>query len=317
MRTNLIRYVAAAALPAALLLVRPAVAASPVVPGRGAQIVQVGDDFEAENWTYIFRNPKSSRNINKDDGGAGGESKNDRWYEGIKRGHPDIVKTVPTPKGGLPGSKRSLLLRSLHTGVPGRPTFRLQQDDFIANLHYRLDGSIPVRQSPSVVVRVFLPKVAEWEKRTGPHFAFRLATDTTIWKRGKGLFSPSGYKKDTYWPGMFIEFESKADSGRDYDAAYIRIRANEYGGDFKGPQIKTTGWWTLGMSCTPDGMVHYYAKPGVKDLTSEDYLTSQYPYGYRCEALKTFFFNVCNGDDGRTWSTAWVIDDPKVFVLRR
>ncbi|MCY2994263.1 MAG: hypothetical protein NTY19_41275 [Planctomycetota bacterium] len=45
-------------------------------------------------------------------------------------------------------------------------------------------------------------------------------------------------------------------------------------------------------------------------------ITSQYPYGYRCQQFGTFFFNVCNGDDGHTWSTEWVIDDPAVYCVR-
>ncbi len=39
--------------------------------------------------------------------------------EGMKRGQPDLIKRVPTPPGGLPGSQGSLLLRSLSTGIPG------------------------------------------------------------------------------------------------------------------------------------------------------------------------------------------------------
>jgi hypothetical protein len=33
--------------------------------------------------------------------------------------------------------------------------------------------------------------------------------------------------------------------------------------------------------------------------------------------MKTFFFNVCTHDTGRTWSTPWVIDDPKVYFVQR
>jgi hypothetical protein len=94
------------------------------------------------------------------------------------------------------------------------------------------------------------------------------------------------------------------------------VRGDSSGGDFKGPQITTTGWWTMGMSVTPDGMVHYYAKPGIENLTEKDYISSQYPYSFRCERFKTFFFDVCNGDDGKTWSTAWIVDDPTVYVAR-
>ena len=87
-------------------------------------------------------------------------------------------------------------------------------------------------------------------------------------------------------------------------------------GDFRGRQITTTGWWTFGMSVTPDGMVHYYASPGVDDLTEDDYITSQFPYDYRCERFRTFFFNTCSADDGKRWSTAFIVDDPKVYILR-
>ncbi|MGB1816968.1 MAG: hypothetical protein ACPHJ3_16540, partial [Rubripirellula sp.] len=47
-----------------------------------------------------------------------------------------------------------------------------------------------------------------------------------------------------------------------------------------------------------------------------DYITSQFPYDYRAERFRTFFYNVCSANDGKRWSTAFVVDDPKVFVLR-
>ena len=68
------------------------------------------------------------------------------------------------------------------------------------------------------------------------------------------------------------------------------------------------------MSFTPDGRVHYFARPGVEDLTAEDHITSQSPYSFNCERLDTFFFNVVSGDNGN-WSTPWIIDDPKLFVI--
>jgi len=291
-----------------------ALGAKPVVPGTGLKVKNVGDDFEDENWAYVFNSPKSTRDIDKSDRYPSGESENGRWYEGMKRGHPDVVKRVPTPKKGLPGSTSSLLLQSLYTGIPGRPSYRMQQDDFIADVYYRLGTGIPVSRTPSVVVRVFLPPVKTWENRTGVQFGFRTALLTTVTKPGT-LFTSSRRETETYWTGMFVEFESKTDGYKD-DFAYWRLRADQWGTDFRSKQITTTGWWTIGVSITPDGMAHYYASPGVDDLTPEDRLTSQYPYGYRAEAFKTFFFNVCSGDDGRTWSTAWVVDDPKVYVVR-
>ncbi|MDE0736684.1 MAG: hypothetical protein OSB47_12730, partial [Pirellulaceae bacterium] len=145
---------------------RPVVAQSPpVVPGTGVAVKKVGDDFEDANWKFNHRFPKSSKNIDKRERGPGGESENDRWYEGIKRGQPDVIRRVATPAGGLAGSQGALLLQSLQTGIPGKTTYQSQQDDFIANVHYLLGGAIPVSQTPSVVVRVYLPPMNQWEKR--------------------------------------------------------------------------------------------------------------------------------------------------------
>lgn len=292
----------------------------PVVPGTGTELVGVADDFEDESWNYIPNNPKSTEDIDENQRAPMGKSTNGRWYEGIKRGHPDVVQRVPTPAGGLPGSEGALLMRSKFTGIPGNASGTMHQDDFIANVQYRLKRRIDVAEVPSVTTRVFLPPVAEWEQRSGPHFGFRLALETTAMiEKEIGLFKLKRKElgNEIYWPGMFVEFESKADSRqRTDDYAYLRIRGNQRGADFRGPQITTTGWWTLGMSVTPDGMVHYYASPGIDELTEEDYITSQFPYGYEAERMRTFFYNICSADDGRRWSTSFIVDDPKVYLVR-
>ncbi len=288
--------------------------AEPVVPGTGFSIPKVGDNFEDEEWSFRYNLPKSSKNLDERTRGPGGRSKNGRWYEGVKRGQPDVVRRVATPENGIPGSKGALLLRSRQTGIPRLASYQLQQDDFICNVRSRLGGALPVHQTPNFVVRVFMPPVEEWENRRGPTFAIRAAVETTN-TGSRGLFSTAGSERETYWPGMFINFKNKERSRLDYDTAYLSIRSDRYGRDFKGPAITQTGWWTFGMSFTPDGQVHYYASEGVDDLTEEDHLTSQYPYGFRCERFKTFFFNVCNGDNGKTWSTPWIIDDSAVYYI--
>jgi hypothetical protein len=282
------------------LLPGPARCVEPTVPGTGIKIARVGDDFEDPTWEYYAHGYKSSQEMDQEPRLPTGEAKNGRWYEGIKRGHPDVVRRVPTPPGGLKGSTGALLLQTQRTGIPGKVTNRMQQDDFVADVNYRLGGSIPAAQCPSVVVRVFLPPVDQWERRTGPHFAFRCAAET--------------YKGDleTYWPGMFIVLDSLDGDGT---LAHFRVRADRHGQDYKSQPILQTGWWTLGLSVSPDGQIHYYARPGVGDLTADDYIASEYPYGYRCQQFKTFFFNVCNIDDGKTWSTPWIIDDPSVYYV--
>lgn len=291
----------------------------PVVPGTGTLLMGVGDDFEDPQWRYIPQDPKSTEDIDEDQRSPMGRSTNGRWYEGLKRGHPDVVKRVATPAGGIAGSQGALLMRSMYTGIPGRPSGTMHQDDFVANVQYRAKRPLQISEVPSVTTRVFLPPVDSWEDRSGPHFGFRLALETTAMVDKEIGFLGMKRKEmgnEVYWPGLFIEFESKSQSRKDHDYAYLRVRSNQRGGDFRGPQITTTGWWTMGMSVTPDGMVHYYAAPGVDDLTEDDYITSQLPYGYRAERFRTFFYNVCSADDGRQWSTEWIVDDPQVYVLR-
>ena len=294
--------------------------AAPLVPGSGQKLPQVGDDFEAEDWGFVQNLPKSSEEQDKQKRLPTGKSTNGRWYEGIKRGHPDFMKRVPTPEDGLPGSQGSLLMRTQRSGIPGTLSYKMQQDDLIVNCQYRLPGTIAVAQNPSCVVRVYLPPFDQWEDRTGSTFGFRMAVQTHAWKvpeeSSRFIFSRNTpqYTNEVYWPGMFIQFRSKTDARYEEDSAFFTIRGNLRGADFKGPEITETGWWTLGMSCTPDGQVHYYIRQGVEDLTEADHVTSQFPYSYRAEAFRTFFFNVCNRDDGKTWSTPWIIDDPSLYV---
>ena len=151
----------------------------PFVPGTGSEVIGVADDFEDPDWSYVKRDPKSTEDIDENQRGPMGRSTNGRWYEGIKRGHPDVVERVVTPSGGLSGSRGALLLKSKFTGLPGRPSGKMHQDDFVANVQYRLKRTIKVSEAPSVTTRVFLPPVEEWEDRSGPHFGFRLALETT------------------------------------------------------------------------------------------------------------------------------------------
>jgi hypothetical protein len=293
-----------------------------LVPGTGTAVSEVGDDFEDPDWAYRFNLPKIyndgettlNRNL------PAGISENQRWYEGPKRGQPDIIERVPTPPGGLPGSEGALLLKSLQTGG-SRPTYQQQQDDFVCNVT-GIIGKIPVSQAPSVVTRVWLPPIEQWERRTGCHFAFRasIETETTVTQAGfRGLGSKVN-KIDESWPGMFLNMEIKnanlAPGPENPLRLYFWMKADQRGYSLPGPDVTQTGWWTLGMSFSDDGQVHYFARPGVEDLTTEDHIVSSYPYGQKTTRFRNFFFNVCNGDNGRTWSTPFIIDDPTLYVVK-
>ena len=246
-----------------------------------------------------------------------GRSANRNWFEGPKRGTPDTVKRISLPAPGLEGSEHGLLIATLHGGVPGYASGQVMQDDLVFDMKRRLRGGMSVADSPSVVVRVYMPPFDQWEDRSGPSFGFRTGCYTHSIITAENSPNRGEYGVEEYWPGMFVCFENGEDKRYEKDGAYIRVRSGRNGNELMGTRIDQLGWWTLGISFSPDGVVHYFASPGVDDLTEEDHITSQYPYGYRTEILKTFFFNVCSQDDGRTWSTPWVIDDPKVYFVPR
>lgn len=297
-------------------------AQSVVVPGTGKLVDEVGDHFENEDWAYTLNGTKSSNNLNKVDNFPLGVSVNERWSEGHYRGHPDIIQRIATPPGGLKDSHGALLLRSKQTGVFGAPSYEMQQDDLLLNINSRLGGYIPVDWNPNFVVRVYLPPWEQWEDRTGPSFGLRAdCVGRSMQPQQQVRFRRAAPKPETeqFWPGFFIWHTAPRDNAQQpgQHSGYFIIRAGNQGEDLSGPEIKQLGWWTLGMSVTGDGKVHYFAKPGLENLTMKDHLGSYYPHGFKAEQFQTFFFNVVNRDDGRTWSTPWVIDDPMFYMTRR
>jgi hypothetical protein len=297
---------------------QPAPQKPPLVPGTGVAVKNGTDDFENEKWAMNYRHPKSSEEQDKRIRGPLARSTNGMWFEGPKRGIPDVVKRVPLPAPGLEGSGHGMLLATLHAGIPNRTTYQMQQDDIVFSMAKAAGRGLSVLDSPSIVTRVYVPPFEQWERRNGPSFGFRAGCFTHAIITGDDHPDEGEFGLEEYWPGMFICFEGKNPKKKiAEDSAYIRVRGGRNGGEIRGPKIEQLGWWTLGLAFSPDGMVHYFASPGVDDLTIEDHITSQYPYGYRTEWVKTFFYNVCTNDDGKTWSTPWVIDDPKVYFVKR
>ena len=288
-----------------------------LVPGTGQQIIEVFDDFEDPNWNFTPNLPKSSANIDKVERHPSGMSDNGKYLESMYRGTPDFVRRVETPPGGIPGSTGSLAMQTLNSGIPGARSHTFQQDDLIAGMQNKLGYSLPSSWSPSYVCRVYIPPFEKWERRNGSHFGFRADCVTTINTPTMGRFFKnvaSMRKQEQYWPGFFIQLNMKNMTGAQEDSAVILIRSDERGHEVPGPKITRPGWWTLGMSFTPDGRVHYYAHEGVANLTAKDHLYSNFPYGYKCEQTTTYFFNIVNQDDGHSWSTRWIVDDPKAYV---
>jgi len=281
-----------------------------VVPGTGTWIEYVGDDFENTDWGFINNFPKSSREQDQRLRSPTGRSTNGRWIEGPERGQPDFMKVVPN---------YALKVRTLNSGIPGYRSYDVQQDDLISNTISRIGMSIPVADIPSVVTRIYLPPADEWEDRSGPHFGFRISASAPVTKSSSSSFfgSRSSTEIEPYWPGIWIHFRSKTSRRVEEDSAYLTIRGNRNGQDVRMKEISAEefGWWTFGMSVTPNGMVHFYAKQGIEDLTAADHLSSQFPYSYSAQRFRTFFFNSCNKNDGKTWSTPFVIDDTRLYLV--
>jgi hypothetical protein len=80
-----------------------------LLPGTGSLVKNVVDDFEDEKWTWRYNHPKSSEEQDKRMRGPLGKSTNNRWFEGPKRGTPDVVKRVEVPAPGLEGSSAASL----------------------------------------------------------------------------------------------------------------------------------------------------------------------------------------------------------------
>jgi hypothetical protein len=279
-------------------------AAAPFVPGTGTFLGDCCDNFENPNWSYRYNHPKSSHEQDDKQRSPGGFSNNNLWHEGGKRGTPDLVKRVETPLDGIPGSTGALMFATRNSGVPGRISNEQQQDDLLMLFDKKLGRSIPISWQPSATVRVYLPPFEEWENRTGPQFGMRC--DCT----GR---NPDG-TVEAYWPGMFLLFQSETNRNVKQDSAKISCRGDRLGHDIRKVNISEPGWWTLGLSFTSDGQVHYYASEGVDDLTEDDHIMSSFPYSMKCMTFNNFFFNVANWENGRSWSTKWIIDDPKIFV---
>ncbi len=289
-----------------------------IVPGTGFRQTRVGDDFEDEKWQWFPRGEKASREQDNRERRPLGGSSNGRWFESPKRGMPDIIERVPTPAGGLPGSKGALKLQTLNSGIPGYPSRKMEQDDFIMACASRIGGQ-SVSRGPSCTCRIWLPPYENWEDRSGSHFGYRIDLKTTVpeekERRGILFFSRKKTEQKSYWPGFFFEFHSKTDPRYPEDEAVLLIRGDHLGREVRGPKL-APGWWTFGMSVTPDGRVHYYARRGVEDLTAADRIYSSYPYSYQAELFATHFFNSVNQNDGQTWSTPFIIDDPAIYLSR-
>lgn len=279
-----------------------------IVPGMGPRVGKTGDDFEDEKFVYYPQHPKSSWNIDKEVRTPGSISSNNLWAEGAKRGTPDVVKRIATPPGGIAGSQGAMLIQTLYSGIPGELTHEDNvQDDLLHNVAGQIGREIPFTWCPNAHCRVFIPPESQWERRNGATFAFRT---------GVNGYDNDG-EWDEFWPGIFFHMQrEKTAEGKTKATIRADVRADDYGRDLPVVIFEPGTWCTLGMSMTPDGRTHFFAKPGIEDLTADDHVGSYMSYGWQGVTFSTFFFNVMNFDNGRSWSTPWVVDNTFLHVAR-
>ena len=287
------------------------------VPGTGSLVST--DDFEDEKFKFIENGPKSSKEQDERVRQPLGRSNNGKWNESGKRGRPDQVVRIATPDGGIAGSTGALLIRTRDSGIPGYPANEMGQDDLLMK-----PRPMSVGQQPNFTVRVFIPNWDEWEQRHGVSFGIRAGMQGPYDKmddvtkrrffRKVTVREMVHNEREPYYPGFFIQYNPGTDPRFSRSHAVILARADNNGQDKVVGKIEQPGWWTFGMSVTGDARCHYFASAGTDDLTAADHLYSSLPYGIPGRYFNTIFFNVCSADNGRTWSTPWVIDDPKVYM---
>ena len=298
------------------------------VPGTGTKLA--GEDFEDPEWKFEVNWPKSSYNLNRWVNEPLGVSSNGIFHESSKRGIPEIMKRVKPPEGGMSGSTGALRMQTLYAGIPGQPSYKTQQDDALMDLDSQLSGAIPVSWYPSSIVRVYMPPFEQWDPHSGTSLGMRVQVTgvgpdeleegekpkkrSKSWFRKRRKNGPERVR-DSFYPSFFIQFNSKAD-GNEKDSAVFVIRGNDQNQDYVAKEINQTGWWTLGISFSPEGRAHYYASPGTDPLTQKDHIVSHFPQSVRVEYLQSMFFSICNQDTGKHWSTEWIIDDPSIYAAR-
>ena len=251
------------------------------MPGTGTKIDYVGDKFEEADWGFVHNMPKSSKELNERTYGPMAYSMNRRWAEGPERGQPDSLKVDSHAARRSAGQHAGVADHDVAVRHPGRqfqrrPARRFDHERCLAN---RFDDSRRA-SCRTVSCESICPTRSCGKIDPGPHFGIRLGVRTTAEKPREGLFAiGTEMKNEPYWPGIWIHFKSETSRGVEKDSAYLTIRSNSRGGDFRSKEIPVEqfGWWTFGMSISGDGQIHYFAKPGIEDLTMDDHITSQFP----------------------------------------
>ena len=160
-----------------------------------------------------------------------------------------------------------------------------------------------------------MPPFEKWEQRTGASLGWSCERDRLRSAGRRRLartpqtelvhrpYQTAGSGVDNFYPGMFIQFNSKKTTGKEKDSAIFIIRGNSYRTGLSGTGITEPG-------LVDAGHVVHARRPGAllrqprrrRPDRRRPHLLALFVWrdGHR---VNTLFFNVVNIDDGRTWST--------------
>ena len=232
---------------------------------------------------------------------------------------PTRSKSIPTPPAACAGSQQALLLRTLNSGIPGyalqrRPAGRPDR---------QLPRTPPRRHPRRRTPQLHRPRLPAAGRAVGTALrpAVRLPrqpVDGHHRRKTTGFFSSgSSTEVEPYWPGMWIHFRANAHQEHQGRHGLHRRPRRPHGPRLPRPRDRPSS--AGGRSaCRSPPTAWCTTTPAPASTSSPPPTTSRrsIPYSYTARDFRTYFFDVCNRNDGRTWSTPFVIDDPKLYVVR-
>lgn len=199
------------------------------------------------------------------------------------------------------------------SGLRGLPNASLAQIDGDSCLVLRATNTQPtpyfddyVRQFPRPVLNserpfcvahIWLPPFNEWP--TTPNYngnyiycGFRVTETRT--QQGALLY-----------PGIFLGRD-----GTNNPVLYTRILAG-----FDGPRgLLVSGWWTVGIGWSAEGVISFYAAPGKVELTETDkFATDTALFPVLMKSVNGWFLD-CSVEQGATVSSPWYFGDVQLFA---
>lgn len=200
---------------------------------------------------------------------------------GTQRGAPESIKVVHTPSSNVFSGKKSLQFYSHNrnsqwrtdhhtTGTEYDNPDKEQQDDFFMPIIKKQgEKGWVATDTPAVLMHIYTEGISSTDEHQ--YTSLRMPIVSKINRKYKGK------NVRPWWPGIWIY---QKPSSNKYIIKLRRPASSSMDVPFNFPEakkIQESTWWTLGLSITPDGNIHYFLTDSyVKNLTMKHYLTSSF-----------------------------------------